>query len=265
MKLFVADIDGTLYWYNDRNNDRCSQACKDAIKKWIDYGNVFALATARTYLVRDNIINDLGIAVDYLGGNGAETVYKDGTKELHYIPISLYLEVNNWIEQQNYDATVKVCVNEQFIILHNDKYPFTYSERMRKNLAKAKMITYEECYAFKQGVNMSLLCHPSLTKEIEKTLCDRYAGKYSIIANDIDNIDFMPLNFNKGQAVCSLANRYHISKNNVIVIGDDRNDIAMFKDAGISYAMGHSNDEIKSHADHEVNLIEDAILRELVR
>ena len=81
--------------------------------------------------------------------------------------------------------------------------------------------------------------------------------------NYIDNIDFMPLNINKGKGVTILADRYHIAKDDIIVIGDDRNDIAMFKVAGKSYAMAHSDIDIKKYVDDEVDLIEEAIYREL--
>ena len=67
MKLFVSDIDGTLYWYDHKNNMGVSDSCRNYIHKWISLGNIFALATARTYLKRDDAIQDLKINVDYLG------------------------------------------------------------------------------------------------------------------------------------------------------------------------------------------------------
>ena len=263
MKLFVSDIDGTLYWYDNKNNNKCSNACKKAIRKWLDAGNIFALATARTHIVRDNIIEDIGLPIDYIGGNGAEIVYKDGNKDLHYVPISLFLEVARWLEENEIDATVKICVEGKFIALHNDKYPFNYLARMRKNLANAKIISKDDCTKFINGYNMSIICSPKFISYVEEMMQQKFGDKFTIIANDIDNIDFMPLNINKGKGVTILADRYHIAKDDIIVIGDDRNDIAMFKVAGKSYAMAHSDIDIKKYVDDEVDLIEEAIYREL--
>lgn len=263
MKLFVSDIDGTLYWYDNKNNNKCSNACKKSIKRWLDAGNIFALATARTHIVYDSIIDDLGLPIDYIGGNGAEIVYKDGIKDIHYVPISLFLEVNNWLEENDVDATVKICIEGKFIALHNDKYPFNYLTRMRKNLANAEILTKEDCTNFVKGYNMSIICNPKSVNYVAEMMQKMHGNNASIIANDIDNIDFMPLNINKGKGVTILADRYHIAKDDIIVIGDDRNDIAMFDIAGKSYAMEHSDVDVKRHADYEVDLIEDAIYREL--
>ena len=263
MKLFVSDIDGTLYWYDDKNNDKCSLACKKAIKAWIDAGNIFALATARTHIVRERIIDDLGFCVDYMGGNGAEIVYKDGIKDIYHVPISLYLDVCNWLDEKNIDATAKICIDGQFICLHNDRYPFNYLSRMRKNLKGAKMVSKDECKNYIKGYNMSIICSPKDMAYTEEMMQKKYGNEFTIIANDIDNIDFMPLNINKGKGVLILADIYHIAKKDIIVIGDDRNDIAMFEVAGKSYAMEHSDDMIKKHADEKVALIEEAIYKEL--
>ena len=110
---------------------------------------------------------------------------------------------------------------------------------------------------------MSIICSPKDMAYTEEMMQKKYGNEFTIIANDIDNIDFMPLNINKGKGVLILADRYHIAKKDIIVIGDDRNDIAMFEVAGKSYAMEHSDDMVKKHADEKVALIEEAIYKEL--
>ena len=265
MKLFVSDIDGTLYWYNNKNNSGCSQACRDAIKRWLDAGNIFAIATARVYTMRDYTIHDIGLDVDYLGGNGAEIVYSNNEVDLKTLPFSYFLEVGKWIDENQLDASVKICIDKQFIAYRQDLYPFTCLERMRKNLQNSisysKFIGEETC----KGVNMSLLCHPSLTKRIESELQKRFNGRCQVLATDVDNIDFIPLNVGKSEAICSLAKHYGIDMKDVIVIGDAANDICMFEITDNSYCMSHSNQEIQNKANYIVDSVEEAISIELAK
>ena len=265
MKLFVSDIDGTLYWYNNKNNSGCSEECKCAIKKWLEAGNIFAIATARVYTMRDYTLEDIGSSVDYLGGNGSEFVYSNYEFELKTLPFSYFLEVGKWIDEKQLDASVKICVNKQFVAYRQDLYPFTTPERMRKNLYNS--IIYDE-YSITEkceGVNMSLLCHPSLTKWIEKELQDQFRGRCNVIATDTDNIDFVPLGSGKGEAIRLLAEHYGVDMKDVIVIGDAANDVCMFELTKNSYCRSHSDDWIREKAGHVVDLVEEAIYRELAK
>jgi len=263
MKLLVSDIDGTLYWYNNQNNPGCSEKCREAIKLWLEAGNKFALATARTHLVADRSLNDLGLRVDYLGGNGAENVYSDGTLDLHYLPISIFLETGKWIDENGYDATVKICLNKQFISYRNDRYPFNFPERMRFNLKRSVLYNTVEINEDSLGVNMSLLCPEEKTKEIEVKLQERFKGRCQVIAIDKDNIDFIPLGTSKSQAIIDLAKHYGISMDDVITVGDEANDICMFEITKNSYCMSHSRDAVKQYANYVVDLFEQVIYQNL--
>lgn len=49
----------------------------------------------------------------------------------------------------------------------------------------------------------------------------------------------------KGFAVKKLSSTYNISKENIIAIGDNLNDIPMLQEASFSIAMLNANDEVK--------------------
>lgn len=51
-----------------------------ADQRWRVAGNVFAVATARIHQAYPKVSADLGFAVDFLGGNGAELIFSDGTR-----------------------------------------------------------------------------------------------------------------------------------------------------------------------------------------
>ena len=41
MKLFVSDIDGTLYWYDHKNNMGVSDSCRNYIHKCFLFNLIF--------------------------------------------------------------------------------------------------------------------------------------------------------------------------------------------------------------------------------
>ena len=54
----------------------------------------------------------------------------------------------------------------------------------------------------------------------------------------------------KGTFLESLAKRVAVPPHAVAVLGDGENDLAMFRKAGMSIAMGNASDEVKAHATH---------------
>lgn len=64
----------------------------------------------------------------------------------------------------------------------------------------------------------------------------------------------------KGRAVELLAKKYNIKPEEIITIGDNRNDISMLTYAGLGVAVGNSGKDIKDISDYvTVSNEEDAI------
>ena len=115
MKLFVSDLDGTLYPPNVTDSGAENRA---AIQRWRAVGNVFAVATARIHQAYPKVAADLGFAVDYLGGNGAELIFSDGTRMTRTLKAAVFLDVADWLARHHVDATVKMTAG----IIHTDTH-----------------------------------------------------------------------------------------------------------------------------------------------
>ena len=63
-------------------------------------------------------------------------------------------------------------------------------------------------------------------------------------------LDVTPPGFDKGTFVQAIAKRLGISTDAVATIGDMQNDLAMFHNSGISFAMGNATDDVKQQATH---------------
>jgi hydroxymethylpyrimidine pyrophosphatase-like HAD family hydrolase len=59
-----------------------------------------------------------------------------------------------------------------------------------------------------------------------------------------------PPGCNKGTFVQTIAKRLSISTDAVATIGDMQNDLPMFRNSGLSIAMGNATDDVKRAATH---------------
>ena len=59
----------------------------------------------------------------------------------------------------------------------------------------------------------------------------------------------MHADVNKGKAVQYLANKLGFAPDEIMAIGDEKNDIPMFQFAGTAVAMGNGSAEAKAHVD----------------
>jgi Cof subfamily protein (haloacid dehalogenase superfamily) len=78
-------------------------------------------------------------------------------------------------------------------------------------------------------------------------------------------LDCTALAANKGDGVTRLAEMFGVPLSEVAVIGDQANDIAMFRRAGLAIAMGQSNAAVQAEADCIAASNEDAGVADAIR
>jgi hydroxymethylpyrimidine pyrophosphatase-like HAD family hydrolase len=59
-----------------------------------------------------------------------------------------------------------------------------------------------------------------------------------------------PPNVDKGTFVKSLSQQLGVAAGSIAVLGDMENDLAMFREAGLSIAMGNASEDVKRQATH---------------
>ena len=96
MKLLVSDYDGTIF---DIDNLKNSRKNIDAIKRFKDNGNLFAIATARTFLSIKNQTDKFKIPYDYLICSDGGCVFDkdDNIIYSNSIDINLLLKIHSYL------------------------------------------------------------------------------------------------------------------------------------------------------------------------
>ncbi len=90
---------------------------------------------------------------------------------------------------------------------------------------------------------------PDLLADVERAAQQALKGMANARRSQTYYLDVTHPDADKGHAVRALCAEIGVPRAETAVIGDQANDIAMFKVAGLSIAMGQGTDEVKASAD----------------
>ncbi len=105
-------------------------------------------------------------------------------------------------------------------------------------------------YALNVSVGKLLLMDETeKLKEIQKVLRKRYRNIISLTFSKPNHLEVNSSYASKGVAVETIAEFYGISREEIISIGNDENDVSMLRYAGLGAAMGNATESVKKEAD----------------
>jgi len=253
MKLFdgcllACDLDGTLVF-----GDKVPERNKSLIKYFTDEGGIFSVATGRSILAVDCVLEGLDFIGPSVFTNGSFIFDYSKKETLHqYVidkqcnsVIKKVIEMNEGVGiEAHSDGKVYVAKNSTAMQLHTDYEEIdviytTVDDVIKMPLNKVLFIPdNQECVA-----------------EITETLkelnlnCDFINSSATMYGEFYVLIEMLPKNVNKAVALEFLKNKFSIEKGNFFAIGDYYNDMAMIKAADIGAATDEAPDEVKATAD----------------
>lgn len=254
-KLICTDMDGTLL----NGNHEISRESIEVIKKAHDKGVKIAVCTGRLHSSAFYFANLLGINAPVISSNGAfirekdrdkviykKTIDKNSLKEIlkvckEYSLIPYFHTPNRVMgEKEMHSAKIYMDFNKHLPkeekihidIIKEDQWDEIF-EKYKDEIVKAIVIEDKNSKALK--------CAKDKLKKVEQL---------EVVSSMSNNFEIMNREVSKGRAVETLAKYYNISKDEIICIGDNENDISMIKYAGLGIAMENGCDEIKKVAQY---------------
>lgn len=215
-KVLVVDYDRTLFV---NNNDMLNNI--KAINNFRSKGNIFVIATGRTYSSLKKEINKHKIQYDYLILNhGALVIKNDNTALFHYkIDKSILLDVNDYLTK---------------LKAKNIFYSYYLEDTNDINNPDISKLTA------KFSSNLDNF------KEIIMNIIKKYNNALNIYFTQNFEIEIISKDTNKSQALNLLMKKANFKKENIYTIGDSYNDIEMIKDYNGS-CMDNSIDILKNN------------------
>lgn len=263
-KLICTDMDGTLLDDDFSISKENIEAIKNAIKN----GVKFALVTGRPYNVAKYFKDFLGNDVYIIGTNGTyfeadNNVYK---KELTKLQLE---KIYNVTQEYNLETHFK---GNQILISNGnitDNHPY---KKINKKLQKKDRINIVE------NVNLNILLQKeqgnvlkaiAFSDDLESVISAKAKLKedesLEVVSSNRRNFEVMPKGTSKGSAVAKLANYLNISREYVICIGDNENDLSMINYAGLGIAVENATNEVKGEANYITTSNNDSAVAEVIK
>lgn len=236
-KLIFLDIDGTLLRDDGTFNNKIKKVIND--HKKID--NEIILTSARS---RDKVIDickKLDLSTYFISSNGAEIYDLEKNKKLYINQIKRSSMLYIYEKAKKYKIQLVLAINNKEYVLNkdnDDKRPTVTKTILNKFRVKQCMIISNNLLTLKKFIKkLDVLDDIVFTLNIETLENNKYW--YSVVNKEVS----------KGSAGVFLSSLFNVNLNNTIAIGNDYNDISMFKMLGTSIAVSNAFDNVKCLAD----------------
>lgn len=247
IKLITIDVDGTLV----TPLKRLTKTNITAINKARDAGVHIALASGRPYSGMKALVNKLN-----LNQEGNFTVCQNGSyifDNLTHQPISgtyqspIDLKIIDDL-LKDYDVQISAMDHKSFYSRHSKPNIYTKIDAKISKLP-LEIKSYDDFSDDKTFGRILIMGKKSEMDRLYKNMPKDLTDNYYAVKTAPFLIEVMNKNTNKGYAISAMAKDLKISQDEIMSIGNERNDIPMLEQAGFAVAMANAVPELKAHAD----------------
>ena len=252
IKLIVTDLDGTFL---NSNHVTIPKDNIDAFKKAHEMGIKVAIASGRTKILTDYLVEQLPF-LDYLITSNGAVTYDLHTGKVVCSTLmnnSKSVEIFNILKDYNLIYEIyfdgKCYMNEESYSMFDAEHVPPHIHALLKDFIKP--VFSLETLIDGQGIEkLNILSISGEERlEIESKISDvAFASSFPIAKGVNGNLEMTDENATKGFAIKGLADALNISKENIMCFGDGENDCSMLEYADYSFAMANGNDLAKSTA-----------------
>ena len=260
VKLVASDLDGTITDKNNNISAKNFNAIKKIHKKNID----FAICTGKAYSVSKKIC-DKFTATYGIFGNGTQIINLKTGQELlrRTLEKKDLLFIVTFAKRYNYHIhlyTETEIISEklEYMDLRNyklrnqnstDSLKFKIVPDILEFIEKTNIEVFSAVISSSESNLTYFKSLLNINSNIEATFINK-RGKYrdKIINKDYEYLNIAPNNINKNEALNFLSKHLNISKENMLAIGDNINDLEMVKHTGIGVAVNSAYDDLKKVA-----------------
>ena len=264
IKAVVVDMDGTLL--DDKN---CiSENTVSVIKQFQENGGIFVVNTGRSYLSASEILKNAGICCDCICLSGAAIYNKDGKciwkdtmskseiavvrdLEHRYELFINYITSKGVFTECSYEVAKSHYLKEIQTLAHLRNKTINENEELKKYSWLLNMIQFETDVTelLKDEIEVYKMTIMSMEDEVLRIAKEAFNNYPSLVA-----VNTFPTNFevnasrvNKGFATMKYISDKGLISEEIMVVGDSENDMAMFQmPFEKKVAMANASDEIKA-------------------
>jgi Cof subfamily protein (haloacid dehalogenase superfamily) len=242
IQAIVLDLDGTLLGSDKSISPRNYQA----VKRCIDSGIHIIIATARPPRAANQFLKKFPF-VDYMVYyNGALVTCKSKQNERHIsIPMEISQQINKFIELRVPQSIISYEVNDSWYTCRPVPDSQYAQLGIRSNDPKPQVVDKDYISSLSPTKILVLGC------STWRDICEQFGDHVNVIATDEGVlVQIMHKSASKEKAVQWVLSDIGVKSENVMVFGDDFNDLGLFHMSGFPVAMENAIIELKNCAAH---------------
>jgi len=243
VELVITDCDGTLL-YTDKT---LGEPAKEAVRNLSAAGVRFTVASSRPGKGMRTIVDTLGIKTPFAAFNGGKLVDPAGWKTMnaHWLARDAAETALESLARDGIDAWV--FIDDQWYIT-NPAGEYVPLERRTVGYDAVVVKRFEDIDLGSVEKIVASTSNAVLLESKEAEFAGTLKGRATAMRSQSYYLDITHPLANKGEGIRELAKLAGVALENVAVLGDMQNDVAMFAVAGVSIVMGQASAQVQANA-----------------
>lgn len=243
IKLIASDLDGTLI---PEGTQEIEPGFFEVLSELLDQGYQFYVATGRQYANVRRLFSDYADRIGFVCENGALAMERERQQYILEVPrekaIAIAEDIMSFPETDICLSGVKACYiqprtewyeNQLVRVLKNKTEMFQNLSEIDDQIVKIAMYIYD---------------FPKHADRIRSFFDEKYGDFADFVWGGNDWLDMIQKNSGKGLALSAVLKEKGLKPEELMVFGDNQNDISMLELTPNSYAVDHAKPDVKVHA-----------------
>ncbi len=242
VKLVATDLDGTML-----QDNKVDPKTKAIVQKMIKKGVELVISTGRMHCATQMTVRQLGINPYIVSYNGAMVHQGLYGKELQNITMDKDIAKKLIAIGMENGVVMHVYINDVLYVQEMTNWTANY---MKLCAAPTRLLEdlKEAIDIFGDPTKVLFISTPQNCANMQKMLRQKFAGEIYITSSAPYFVEAINPNVHKGKGVKIVADRLGIKQSEILVIGDNYNDMDLFEAGDIKIAMGDAVDALKESA-----------------
>ena len=242
IRLVLSDVDGTLVTPDKQLTD----ATISAARSLHEAGIVLAITSSRPPRGLRMLVEPLALAAPIAGCNGGVIVNSDFSMiESHTLDLTTAEEAVDLLLRAGLDVWI---YTDDVWMVRDQAAAHVAREAWILQFGPTIVPAFKSVLLTNAAKIVGVSDNPTVVAECEAAAQVALGAKASASRSQSYFLDVTHPQANKGAVVTALSRRFDIRPEEIATIGDMPNDVLMYRECGLSIAMGNASDAVKAQA-----------------